>query len=158
MPKKPPTRTKVPLMPERVQPVTGKAQARKLPPGAIIYGVPQLNNGSRDHDPEPVMRGWKVDISANEFSENSRDRVFSRAAAAVSESLLQQVTMLFKRLFKFHYESAEEIAPSPEWQEMNRLFCYAVDTYVNIAMNNLQIQQHMRLGSHESSSNRPGRK
>lgn len=83
------------------------------------------------------MRQGTVDVSAK-FLENSKDIILSRATAAVSESLLQQVTGAFKRLFKIHYESSEEIGQSPEWQEINKLFGAAVDTYVSIAMNNRQ--------------------
>lgn len=39
MPRKTSTRTKLPLTPERVHPVPGRAQAGKLLPGATIYGV-----------------------------------------------------------------------------------------------------------------------
>ena len=101
----------------------------------VVIPTPQLTNGSSDHGPEPVMRQGKVDVSAK-VSDNSKDTILSRATAAVSESLLQQVTGAFKRVFKFHYESAEEIGQSPEWQEINKLFCDAVDTYVSIAINN----------------------
>jgi hypothetical protein len=193
MPKKRSTRTQGPSTPERIPSVTRKAKARKLLPGATIYGVrpdsneyvawdgeqyvlcqtkervladdslmligcvqelrvdhphpgrmdrvevviptTQVTNGRSDHGPKPVMRQGKVGVSA-EVLENSKDTILSRATAAVSERLLQQVTGSFKRLFKFHYESAEEIGQSPEWQEISKLFGAAVDTYVSIAMNN----------------------
>jgi len=80
------------------------------------------------------MGQGKVEVSAK-VSENSKDIILLRATAAVSEKLLQQVTGSFKRLFKFHYESSEEIGQSPEWQEINKLFCDAVDSYVSIALN-----------------------
>lgn len=101
----------------------------------VVIPTPQLTEGSRDHDPEPVMRQGKIDVSAKVL-ESSKDTILSRATAAVSGSLLQQVTGAFKRLFKIHYESSEEIGQSPEWQEINKLFGAAVDTYVSIAMNN----------------------
>jgi 23S rRNA U2552 (ribose-2'-O)-methylase RlmE/FtsJ len=101
----------------------------------VVIPTPQLTNGSRDHGPEAAIRQGKVDVSAKVL-ENSKDTILSRAAGAVSETLLREVTRLFKAVFKFHYESAEEVGQSPEWQEMNRLFSDAVDTYVNIAMNN----------------------
>jgi len=81
------------------------------------------------------MGPGNVEVRAK-VSENSNDTILSRATAAVSESLLQQVTTSFKRLFRFHYESSDEIAQSPEWQEIDKLFGNAVDTYVSIAMNN----------------------
>ena len=68
--------------------------------------------------------------------EKAKDTIVSRATAAVSGTLLQQVTESFKRMFKIHYESAEEIGHSPEWQEINKLLDAAVNTYVDIAMNN----------------------
>jgi len=46
------------------------------------------------------------------------------------------VTSSFKRLFKIRYESPAEIGEAPEWREVNKLFCDACDTYVNIAMGN----------------------
>jgi hypothetical protein len=95
-----------------------------------------MEKGSRDHGPEPAMRPGKVDVSSNDCLKNSKDTILSRAAGAVSETLLREVTTSFKALFKFHYESAEEVGQSPEWEEMNKMFCDAVDTYVNIAMNN----------------------
>jgi hypothetical protein len=101
----------------------------------VVIPTPQLTDGSRDHGPEPVMRQGKVDVSAKVL-ESSKDTIVSRATAAVSGSLLQQVTGAFKRLFKIHYESSEEIGQSPEWQEIDKLFGNAVDTYVSIAMNN----------------------
>ena len=67
---------------------------------------------------------------------HATDTVLSRAVAAISETLLQQVTEILKRVFKFHYESAKEIGQSPEWQEMNNLLFVAVDNYVGIAMSN----------------------
>ena len=80
--------------------------------------------------PEPAMRPGKVDVSSNDCLKNSKDTILSRAAGAVSETLLREVTRSFKALFKFHYESAEEVGQSPGWEEMNKMFCDAVDTYV----------------------------
>src|ERR1035437_1582796 len=101
----------------------------------VVIPTPQLTNGSRDHGPEPLMGQGNVEVRAK-VSENSNDTILSRATAAVSESLLQEVTTSFKRLFRFHYESSDEIAQSPERQEINKLFGAAADTYVSIAMNN----------------------
>jgi hypothetical protein len=102
----------------------------------VVIPRPQLRNGSREDGPEPVMRQGKVEASANDLLGNSKDTIFSRAAGAVRETLLGEVTRLFKAVFKFHYESAAEVNQSPEWDGMNKLFCDAADTYVNIAMNN----------------------
>jgi hypothetical protein len=33
----------------------------------VVIPTPQLKNGSREHDPEPVMRQGKVDASANDL-------------------------------------------------------------------------------------------
>ena len=68
--------------------------------------------------------------------ENQTDTVFSRAAEAVGGRLLQEVTGSFKRLFKIHYDPQQTIEQAPEWQELDKLFFDACDTYVNIAMCN----------------------
>ncbi len=65
-----------------------------------------------------------------------KDTIVSRAVAAVSETLLQEVTELFKRLFKIHYEPQDELARAPEWKELERLFCESCDAYTSIAINN----------------------
>jgi hypothetical protein len=101
----------------------------------VVIPTPELTDGSRGQRPAPVIRQGEVDVSAKAL-ENSKDAILSRATGAVSESLCQQVTGAFKRLFKFHYESEEEIGQSPEWQEISKLCWDAVDTYVSIAMNN----------------------
>ena len=74
-----------------------------------------------------------VDLPAKTLEE-AKDTILSRAAAAVSGTLFQKVTGVCKRLFKIHYESREEIDEAPEWQELEKLFCDACDTYVNIAI------------------------
>jgi len=60
--------------------------------------------------------------------------LLSRAAAAVSERLLQEVINSFKRLLKLYYESQEQLAQAPEWQEIIKSVCIAGETYVDIAM------------------------
>jgi hypothetical protein len=60
--------------------------------------------------------------------------VLSRAIAAVSRALLQDVTGCFKRLVKINYESRKELEQAPEWEELIKLFLRACDTYADIAM------------------------
>lgn len=99
-------------------------------------GDSYATNGKGKQRSWPESATGKVDVSSKDFLKNSKDTILSRAAGAVSETLLREVTRSFKALCKFHYESAEEVAQSPEWEEMNNLFRDAVDTYVDIAMNN----------------------
>jgi hypothetical protein len=65
-----------------------------------------------------------------------KDIAVSRAVAAVSETLLQEVTALFKRLLKTRYESLQELDQASEWKELEKLFCESCDAYTSIAINN----------------------
>ena len=68
--------------------------------------------------------------------EKTKDTILSLATAAVSGTLLKEVTEVLKRLFRILYDSPEEIGQAPEWQELDKLFCTAGDTYVSVAMGN----------------------
>jgi len=67
---------------------------------------------------------------------SQNDTALSHAIAAVSGSLLQDVTGCLKRLVKVNYESQDEIEKAPEWKDLVQLLCNACDTYADIAMGN----------------------
>jgi len=97
---------------------------------AFVYSTERTSAGTRS------SRQALEPQKAPERSENSRGTILSRATVAVSANLLPQVTLAFKRLFRIHYESPEEIGQAPEWQQVTVLFCDACDSYVSIAMAN----------------------
>jgi hypothetical protein len=96
--------------------------------GGIVHGLLSKQAKGRTSRQEVVVPAKTL--------KTGKETTVYRAAAAVSETLLQEVTALFKRLLKIRYESPQELDQASEWKELEKLFCESCDAYTSIAINN----------------------